>query len=119
GQLYEVPVELNGVLKIKFLLDTGASDLFISPDVFLTLARSGTLSQADYVGSTTYIMANGASEECKKYKLKSVKIGHKTISNVVCAVANSLNTDMLLGQSVLSKLGSYRIDNSTNTLIID
>ncbi len=119
GNLYEVPVELNGVLRIKFLLDTGASDLFLSPDVFLTLVRSGTLSQDDYLGSSSYSIANGETEVCKNYKLKSVKIGHKTISDVACAVANTLEVDMLLGQSFLSKLGSYRIDNTTNKLIID
>ena len=31
--VFEVPVELNKVLKISFIFDSGASDVSISPDV--------------------------------------------------------------------------------------
>ena len=37
GGVYEVPVLVNGVLKINFIIDSGASDVAISPDVALTL----------------------------------------------------------------------------------
>lgn len=119
GDVYEVPVELNGVLKIKFLLDTGASDVFLSPDIVLTLMRTKTLTESDYVGTNIYQFANGETEECKKYNLRSLKIGNKEIKNVECAVANTIIGDMLLGQSFLQKLGSFKIDYSTNEIIIE
>jgi len=119
GNLYEVPVELNGVLKIKFLLDTGASDVFISPDVLLTLSRSGTLKETDFAGTSIYNFANGKTEECKRYMLKAIKVGNREVLNIVCAVANNINVDMLLGQSFLKRLGSYKIDNATSQLILE
>lgn len=119
GDLFEVPVELNGVLKIKFLLDTGASDVFLSPDVFITLYRSGTLNDDDFICTKEYTFANGTTEECKIFKLKSIKIGNKKVENIECAIANSINVEMLLGQSFLQKLGNYSIDNANNLLIIE
>jgi len=40
---------LNGVLKIPFILDTGASVVSTSRDVALTLIRTGTISEEDWL----------------------------------------------------------------------
>lgn len=37
GGVYEVPVEVNGVITLRFILDTGASEVNIPADVALTL----------------------------------------------------------------------------------
>ena len=42
GGVYEIPVEINGVITLNFVLDTGASEVSIPADVFLTLYRAGT-----------------------------------------------------------------------------
>ena len=36
--VYEIPVEINGVITMNFVLDTGASEVQIPVDVFFTLA---------------------------------------------------------------------------------
>lgn len=118
GSVYKIPAEINDVLKVDFLLDTGASDVFISPEIALTLMRTGTLSDKDYLGSSVYSFANGKTESCKKYKLKKLKIGSKEIRDVECAVANDIIGDMLLGQSFLQKLGGFEIDYLTNEIIV-
>jgi hypothetical protein len=51
GGVYEVPVLLNGVLKLNFIFDAGASDVSISPDVALTLIRTGTVTDKDFLGT--------------------------------------------------------------------
>jgi len=37
GGTYELPVELNGVLKLSFIFDSGASDVSISPYVMILM----------------------------------------------------------------------------------
>lgn len=48
--VYRVPVVINGVLPLQFVLDSGAADVSIPADVFLTLLRTGTIDNNDYIG---------------------------------------------------------------------
>jgi uncharacterized protein YecT (DUF1311 family) len=48
--VYKVPVVINGVLPLQFVLDSGAADVSLPADVFSTLRRTGTISDADYIG---------------------------------------------------------------------
>jgi hypothetical protein len=41
--VYEIPVEINGVLTLNFVLDSGASEVHMPADVVLTLVRTGTI----------------------------------------------------------------------------
>jgi len=117
--VYSVPVELNGVLKIDFIFDSGASDVSISPDVALTLLRTGTIKDKDWLEGAYYQFADGSTSKSKRFKLSSIKIGKKEIKNVICSISNSIEAPMLLGQSVLSKFGKYTFDNVNQKLIIE
>ncbi|MCL2860766.1 MAG: retroviral-like aspartic protease family protein [Oscillospiraceae bacterium] len=119
GGVYEVPVELNGVLKINFIFDSGASDVSISPDVAATLVRTGTIRDSDWLPGAYYSFADGSTAKSARFKLRSLKIGNKTVYDVTCGIANSLEAPMLLGQSVLSKFGKYSFDYRTETLTIE
>jgi hypothetical protein len=48
GGIYRLPVEVNGVITLQFVLDTGASDVSIPADVALTLYRTGTIRDTDF-----------------------------------------------------------------------
>lgn len=116
GGVYEVPVILNNVLSIHFILDSGASDVSISPDVALTLIRTKTIRKNDWLPGIYYKFADGSSAKSTRFKLKSVKIGNKELTNVTCSIANSMEAPMLLGQSALQKLGRYSIDYKRMTI---
>jgi uncharacterized protein len=60
GNVYVVPVLINRAITLKFILDSGASDVLIPADVFLTLIRTGTVSESDLIGSKTYSLADGS-----------------------------------------------------------
>ena len=72
--VFEVPVELNKVLKISFIFDSGASDVSISPDVAATLIRTGTIEQTDFIGSQVYSFADGSTATSEVFILKEIKI---------------------------------------------
>ena len=118
GEVYEVPVLVNGVLKINFIIDSGASDVSISPDVALTLVRTGTITDRDWLPGANYRFADGSSAKSERFNLRSLQIGNRTLQTVSCSIANSVNAPMLLGQSALKKLGSYRVDYDNGLLIL-
>ena len=117
--IYLVPIKLNNTLTIDFVLDLGASDVSISPDIFLVLYRAGTIDESDFIGAQTYQFADGSTAKSSVFNIKSIKIGDKEIKNVRASINNSLSAPLLLGQSALKKLDSYRIDNYQNLLILE
>jgi predicted aspartyl protease len=117
--VYKLPVNLNGVMSLNFTLDLGASDVSISPDVFLVLYRAGTISESDFIGTETYRFADGSTAKSDVFNLKTLKIGDIEIKDVRASISNNVNSPLLLGQSALKKLSSYKIDNQKNKLIIE
>ncbi len=118
GGTYEIPVTINGVLKINFIFDSGASDVSISPDVAMTLIKTGTVTNKDFVGEQTYVFADGSKASSRVFIIKQMEIGNHVITNIRASISNSINAPMLLGQSVLEKFGKITIDNVNQTLII-
>lgn len=118
GGVYSVPVELNGVLKIDFIFDSGAADVSISPDVALTLIKTGTIKSEDWLPGAYYSFADGSIAKSARFKLKSVKIGNIVVNDIVCSISNSINSPMLLGQSALNRFGKYTFDNENQVLIL-
>ena len=117
--VYKLPVNLNGAITIDFVLDLGASDVSISPDIFLVLYKAGTIKDEDFIGTQTYQFADGSTAKSNVFLLKSLQFGDFVLKNVRTSVSNSINSPLLLGQSALKKLKSYRIDNTRSVLIVE
>ena len=118
GGVYEVPVVINGALKLNFIFDSGASDVSISSDVALTLLRTGTITESDFIGTNTYTFADGISAKSPTFNIKEIKIGNRTIYNVKASISNSIDAPLLLGQSLLNRLGKVTIDYTNNAIVI-
>jgi hypothetical protein len=114
---YTIPVGINGALVLPFVLDTGASSVVIPADVFRTLTRTGTVTKADFIGSGTAVLADGSEHASDHYVLHEVRVGNHIVRNVVASVV-SVNGDPLLGQTFLSKLPAWTIDNARQVLVI-
>ena len=111
-----IQATLNGTTPLTFLLDTGASNVVIPKGVAARLMREGTLTPADYIGDSTYIMG-GHRRHSAKYRLKSVTVGRLTVTDVKCTISEA-GSSLLLGQSFLQKFRSYSIDNSRGVLVL-
>jgi hypothetical protein len=118
GTTYRVPVIVNGAVKIGFTVDSGASDLLIPADTVLTLMRSGTLVLGDFVGQETYRLADGRTLQSRRFTLHAVRVGNLVLHDVVASVGPVTSTP-LLGQSFLSRLGSWAIDNTRHVLVFN
>ena len=117
--IYEIPIILNNTVRISFIFDSGASDVTLSPDVAMVLFRSGTIDKSDYIDTQTYVFADGSTAECSRFNIKEINIGGMILKNVTASIQNSLDAPMLLGQSVMQRLGKYSVDNTTHCLIIE
>ena len=117
GGIYRIPVQVNGSLVRPFILDTGASSVVLPIDVFLTLIRTGAVTSSDFIGTGTATLADGSKHATNLYVLREVRVGHHTARNVVASVM-PVNGEPLLGQTFLSKLPGWSIDNAQQALVI-
>lgn len=117
GGVYKLPVEINKVLTLHFILDTGASDVQIPADVTLTLLRTGTIQSADFLPGKTYMLADGSAVRSPRLLLRSLKIGTRVIQNVPASVGDPSGA-LLLGQSMLERLGTWSMDSQRRVLAL-
>jgi hypothetical protein len=111
------PVVINNTLKLNFIVDSGASDVSIPANVFSSLVRANTVTQADITGVRNYKNADGEVFQSKTFVIRSLKIGNIEAPRVQAKVSPS-NAPPLLGQSFLKRFKSWSIDNSTQELIL-
>jgi clan AA aspartic protease (TIGR02281 family) len=112
--VFLIDVEI-GKADFVFILDSGASDCHISSSLEQELLKNKVIGIADYLPKGKYQLANGTIVETKRLKLPKVKVGNKIIEDVIVSVGSSVSPN-LLGQSFLSKLLNWSIDNTNNTL---
>jgi len=113
-----VPVVINDRITLDFLLDSGSSDVSIPADVFRTLIRTGTISQDDLLGKVTHILADGSHQSAQLFRIRSLKVGNLELRNVTGSVA-PVEGDLLLGQTFLSQLRTWSIDNQRHVLLLN
>ena len=112
---FVVPVRINGVLTLNFTVDSGAADVSIPADIVMTLTRTGTLNSADFLGEQTYKLADGSTVPSQTFVIRSLQVGDKVVDDVRGSVA-SVKGVPLLGQSFLSRLNSWSLDNGRHVL---
>src|SRR5208337_3687758 len=57
GGTFVVPVRVNDQITLKFVIDSGASDVSVPADVVMTLLRTETINDSDFLGKETYRLA--------------------------------------------------------------
>lgn len=117
GGTYEVPCTING-LPLKFIFDTGASDVTLSSVEADFMLKNEYLSERDFRGSRKYLTASGNICEGAVICLKEVKVGEFSLKNIEASVVKNQKAPLLLGQSALERFGTITIDNMNNKLII-
>lgn len=117
GDLCKVKCTING-LPLHFIFDTGASDVSLSSVEATFMVKNGYLSSSDVVGKQRYLTADGNVSEGTVINLKEVKFGTLHLDNIKASVVRNQAAPLLLGQSVLSKLGRIEIDNDKRILKI-
>lgn len=113
----KVNCTING-LPLNFVFDTGASDVTISQVEANFMFKNGYLSDKDIIGKQHYQTADGNISVGTVINLGSINFGGLSLTNVRASVVQSQNAPLLLGQSVLQRLGKIEIDNEQRLLKI-
>ena len=80
--------------------------------------KNGYLKRSDVVGSGNFFDANGDISEGTVINLREIDFGGLRLGNVRASVVRNQKAPLLLGQSVLGRLGKIEIDNQNKKLII-
>jgi clan AA aspartic protease (TIGR02281 family) len=118
GGVYMVPAVINGVMTLKFTVDTGAADVSIPADVVANLVASGFIMQDDFMGEGKYQLADGSIRQKQQFRIKSLHIGNVVVENLRGSVSPA-KAPPLLGQSFLSRLKAWSMDSTAHTLTIE
>jgi hypothetical protein len=117
GGVYVVAVRFNNTITLNAVIDSGAADVSVPADIVSTLKRTNTITREDFLGTQTYVLADGSKVPSQQFRIRSLKVGNKTVENVVASIA-SVEATILLGQSFLRKFKSWSVDNEKHTLVL-
>lgn len=128
NRIAEIPfTKENGVCKVKcsinnlplyFVFDTGASDVSISSVEATFMMKNGYLKPTDVIGKQNYMMANGEISAGTILNIRNVNFGGLDLDNIRASVVHNQTAPLLLGQSVLNRVGNIEIDNVRGVLKI-
>jgi hypothetical protein len=118
GELFAVPVVVNEKTVLRFTIDSASSDVSISEKVFSTLMRNGALDPEDMIDTQNYRLANGTEQKSPRFRFRSLRIGNVELRDVIGSIVTQ-DGDLLLGQSFLSRLKSWSIDNQRHVLLLN
>ncbi|WP_372649931.1 TIGR02281 family clan AA aspartic protease [Draconibacterium sp.] len=116
--VYTMPCTVNG-LKLRFIFDTGASNISLSLTEAAFMLKNGYLEENDFTGTSLYSDANGNISEGMTVNLKKIEISGIELHDVKANIVTKIDAPLLLGQSALSRLGEIQFDYSNNVLKIE
>jgi len=109
---YYANIDIEGVGKIRTMVDTGAGYTTINEVILLQLIKQ---NKVKYVGKLKGVMADGREINLSLY-LVTIRIGKCVLENVEVAVF-PYNTRTLLGLSVLGRFPSFKFDMKNSVLL--
>lgn len=108
--VYKVKCSINN-LPLYFVFDTGASVVSISSVEATFMMKNDYIKPTDIIGKQNYLNANGEISEGTVINLRNVNFGGLNLNDIRASVVHNQSAPLLLGQSVLSRLGNIEIDN--------
>lgn len=116
GGVYTVPCKING-LPLKFIFDTGASDVSISLTEAMFMLKNGYLKKEDLGESVYYSIANGDVAKGTKLNIKEIEFGGLKLFNIQASIVHETSAPLLLGQSAIEKLGRIQLEGNQLTIL--
>ena len=113
----KVDCTING-LPLNFIFDTGASIVTISQVEANFMFKNGYLTAQDILGKRRYETADGTIGVGTEINIRHINFGGVELTDVRASVVGTQKASLLLGQSVLKRLGKIEIDNERRVLKI-
>lgn len=115
GGVYRIPCTVNGA-KMKFIFDTGASNVCLSLSMAEYLYDNDFITKDDIIGTGSSSVADGRIVDHIFINLKDIEIAGEHLNNIQAVVIDGQNVPLLMGQSAIQKLGRIELDGSLLTI---
>ena len=113
---YESTCIINGIT-MNFTYSKGEKEFFILPDAALKLLREGVIDKTDFKGDATKIIGEGSIADKAVFTIKEIRIGKNTVKNLDITVNKKIKSNILLGDIILSKFGTFTIDTNESKIL--
>ncbi len=109
--VYRIPCTVNGA-KMKFIFDTGASNVCLSMTMAEYLYDNGYIDTEDILGIGSSSVADGRIVDHIRINLRDIELSGVHLYNVEAVVIDGQNAPLLMGQSAIQKLGNIEMKGS-------
>lgn len=118
GSSLIVPAVINGIT-VKIMLDENDRGFIFSLPEAQKLLQSGAISKEDFAGDATKILAEGSIADRAVFKIKEIRIGQRTASNIDASVSHKLTEGVIMGESTINMVGRFKLDKAKKQLIFN
>jgi len=115
--VYWIDSKVNDI-PMKFIFDTGATNVCISRTEALLMIKNGSLTEDDFIGVASTQLADGSITVGTRIILRKIVIGSYILRNIEALVVDNEDAPLLLGQSALSLLGKLQIDFNNGIITV-
>ncbi len=113
--VYYIPCKINN-LPMEFIFDTGASNVSISLSAAIYMFENGYLNKNDIGEKIYFSIANGDIAEGTNINIRELSIAGIKLFNVEASIVHELKAPLLLGNSVISRLGNISLNGHLLTI---
>lgn len=118
-QTMHIPVTINGI-ELNMIFDTGCSDISLSSAVYQMMVSNGSITEADGLGTTSSLIADGSRQKQSVFNLRTVQLGGANgivFHNVECSVDDNPKAPLLLGRAVTEAFSKVEVDNQKQVIV--
>lgn len=117
GGVFSIPCSINSV-NLKFIFDTGASNVSISSTEANFLFKNGYLTKEDIIGKAKFSDATGNISIGTIINIRKLEFSNLILYNVEATIVDSQDAPLLLGQSAMAKIGRFSFDPNSGALTL-
>jgi len=117
ANMHMIDIDFNGV-KEKFIFDTGASDIFMTPSLLSKIKSSGAKVESLNIKNANAEIANGELIPIEYFRLSNVKIGNFIINNLIVSVSFNDNSSLLFGKGALNKFKNFSFSKDGSLTLV-
>jgi peptidoglycan-associated lipoprotein len=118
GNSLMIPSIMNGYT-VKVMYDRNDRGLIFSLAEAQRLLQAGAIAKSDFIGDANVILAEGSIKDKAVFKIKEMRIGQQTATNVEATVSHKITEGVIMGESTISIFGRFKLDENNKQLIFN
>jgi peptidoglycan-associated lipoprotein len=118
GNSLMVPSIMNGYT-VKIMYDRNDRGLIFSLAEAQRLLQAGAIAKTDFIGDANVVLAEGSIKDKAVFKIKEMRIGQQTATNVEASVSHKITEGVIMGESTISIFGRFKLDENNKQLIFN